>query len=128
MKNTNQENSEAFEIEKHLPNFQTNRFYCLDGGFASSLQKFYKGEIDNDPLWSCRALHIDPDSVIKTHEAFLKAGANIITTNTYQAHHELFKKHLHDMKNPVLDSHLIMEEAVTYAGTIQKSELLSLIS
>ena len=50
--------------------------------------------------------------MIKTHEAFIKAGANIISTNTYQAHHELFKKHISDFKNPTLDSHLIMEKAV----------------
>ena len=53
--------------------------------------------------------------MIKTHEAFLNAGANIITTNTYQAHHELFRKHLPDMKDPELNSHLIMEDAVTFA-------------
>ena len=53
--------------------------------------------------------------MIKTHEAFLNAGANIITTNTYQAHHELFRKHLPDLKDPELNSHLIMEDAVAFA-------------
>ena len=72
------------EIEKQTPNFQTDKFYCLDGGFASSLQMFHNGDIDGDPLWSCRTLKTDPKAVIQTHQAFLKSGANIITTNTYQ--------------------------------------------
>ena len=114
--NENNETKERrFDPEEHLPMFQTDRFYCLDGGFASSLQKFHHEQVENDPLWSCRALHTNPEAVIKTHEAFIKAGANIISTNTYQAHHELFKKHISDFKNPTLDSHLIMENAVKLA-------------
>jgi homocysteine S-methyltransferase len=64
--------------------FEKDKFYCLDGGFASQLSSHFKSKIDGDPLWSCRALHDDPQSVVETHVDFIKAGANIITTNTYQ--------------------------------------------
>ena len=103
------------DIEKLTPVFQTDKFYCLDGGFASSLQAFYQKDIDTDPLWSCRALKTDPEAVIQTHEAFLEAGANIITTNTYQGHHELFRTHIKDFKDPCIDPHLLLEKAVELA-------------
>ena len=64
--------------------FEKNKFYCLDGGFASHLSTHFTSKIDGDPLWSCRALHDDPKAVVSTHVDFINAGANIITTNTYQ--------------------------------------------
>lgn len=94
---------------------EEGRFYCLDGGFASSLQIFHKENVDNDPLWSCRALKTDEKAVIKTHQAFLDAGADIITTNTYQAHHELFRKHITDFEDEQIDPHLLIEKAVSLA-------------
>lgn len=55
--------------------------------------------MEDDPLWSCRALHTNPDAVIQTHSDFVTAGADIITTNTYQATAEHLRKHLgHDMR------------------------------
>ena len=103
------------EVEEQAPTFRRDQFYCLDGGFTSSLQMFHEKDVDNDPLWSCRALKTDPDSVIKTHEAFAKAGANIITTNTYQGHHELLRTHIKDFEDPILDPHLLLEKAVDLA-------------
>jgi len=43
-----------------------------------------------------RALHNDSEAVIKTHKDFVDAGADIITTNTYQASGEHLRKHLGD--------------------------------
>ncbi len=103
------------DFQDDTPLFRRDQFYCLDGGFASSLQELYSdGNIDSDPLWSCRALKTDPDAVVKTHEAFLKAGANIISTNSYQANHELFRKHI-DFKDPIFDPHLLIESSVELA-------------
>ena len=45
-------------------------------------------------MWSCRALHTDPEAVIQTHKDFIEAGADIITTNTYQASAEHIRKHV----------------------------------
>ena len=73
--------------------FEKDKFYCLDGGFASHLSTHFTSKIDGDPLWSCRALHDDPESVIATHIDFIKSGANIITTNTYQASMSEYSKH-----------------------------------
>ncbi len=104
---------ERHEIEEYADaTFQPDKFYCLDGGFASSLQQFYDKDVDNDPLWSCRALKSDPEAVIKTHAAFVEAGANIITTNSYQGHHELFRKHIQDFADPIFGPHLLLEKSV----------------
>jgi len=38
----------------------------------------------------------NPEAVIQTHKDFVEAGADIITTNTYQATAEHLRKHLGD--------------------------------
>ena len=55
----------------------------LDGGLASELER--GGHDLNDPLWSARVLLEDPGAVEAVHRAFLEAGADCITTATYQA-------------------------------------------
>lgn len=57
----------------------------LDGGFSAQLSKYVGAKIDGDPLWTARFLSTDPDAIYKTHLDFLRAGADIIETNTYQA-------------------------------------------
>ena len=55
----------------------------LDGGLASELER--AGKDLNDPLWSARILIDDPGAISTVHGAFLEAGADCITTATYQA-------------------------------------------
>ena len=55
----------------------------LDGGLASELER--AGHDLNDPLWSARVLLEDPGAVGDVHRAFLEAGADCVTTATYQA-------------------------------------------
>lgn len=55
----------------------------LDGGLASELER--AGHDLNDPLWSARVLLEDPGAIEAVHQAFLEAGADCITTATYQA-------------------------------------------
>lgn len=43
----------------------------------------------------CRFNATNPDAVIQTHLDFLKAGAEAIMTNTYQASVEGYNEHLH---------------------------------
>ena len=94
----------------------SKEFYCLDGGFASHLPTHYKQTVENDPLWSCRALHKDPEAVIKTHKDFVEAGADIVTTNTYQATGEHLRKHLgKDMIDPIIGPHVLLEDAAKLA-------------
>ena len=57
--------------------------FLLDGGLASELER--AGHDLNDPLWSARILIDDPGAVSAVHRAFLEAGADCITTATYQA-------------------------------------------
>jgi S-methylmethionine-dependent homocysteine/selenocysteine methylase len=51
-------------------------------------------DVEGDPLWICRYNFTNPEAVIKSHIDFMKNGAQIILTNTYQASVEGFMKHL----------------------------------
>jgi S-methylmethionine-dependent homocysteine/selenocysteine methylase len=54
----------------------------LDGGLGQEL--IHRGMPDVEPsLWSANALTEAPDLVQEVHEDYLRAGADIITTNTY---------------------------------------------
>ena len=55
----------------------------LDGGLASELER--SGHDLNDPLWSAKVLLEDPGAVEAVHAAYLAAGADCVTTATYQA-------------------------------------------
>ena len=44
-----------------------------------------RGVDTHDPLWSALALTTAPEAVRQVHTDYLKAGARVITTNTYQA-------------------------------------------
>ncbi|KAM3959379.1 uncharacterized protein ACR2FA_009054 [Aphomia sociella] len=66
----------------------------LDGGFSSQLSCHVGTTADGDPLWSARFLQTHPEGVVNTHLDFLRAGADIIMTNTYQASVGGFIKYL----------------------------------
>lgn len=55
----------------------------LDGGLATALEA--RGFDLNDPLWSARLLLEAPDAIRAVHLDFLAAGADCITTASYQA-------------------------------------------
>lgn len=57
----------------------------LDGGFSGQLSRHVGAKIDGDPLWTARFLKTDVNAVYATHLDFLRAGADVIETNTYQA-------------------------------------------
>ena len=58
-------------------------FILLDGGLATELE--CSGHDLNDPLWSAKVLLEDPGAILAAHLAYLEAGADCITTATYQA-------------------------------------------
>ncbi len=62
----------------------------LDGGLATTLEA--KGHDLADPLWSARVLLEEPSAVADVHAAYLAAGADCITTATYQATFEGFER------------------------------------
>lgn len=53
-----------------------------DGGLATSLEA--AGHDTSGPLWSGRVLVEDPRAVLDTHAAFVRAGADVVTSASYQ--------------------------------------------
>ncbi|KAL4704149.1 hypothetical protein ACJJTC_012965 [Scirpophaga incertulas] len=70
------------------------KIVVLDGGFSTQLSCHVGATVDGDPLWSARFLQTNPKEVINTHLDFLRAGADAIMTNTYQASIQGFVEHL----------------------------------
>ncbi len=65
-------------------------FAVLDGAMATELER--KGADLNDPLWSARCLIESPALVSQVHHEYLLAGADIISSATYQASEAGFKE------------------------------------
>uniref|UniRef100_A0A4W5PWA5 Zgc:172121 n=1 Tax=Hucho hucho TaxID=62062 RepID=A0A4W5PWA5_9TELE len=65
----------------------------VDGGLATELESA-GCKLQGDPLWSARLLHTNPQAIKDAHYRFLCAGADVITTATYQASVEGFTRHL----------------------------------
>ncbi len=55
----------------------------LDGAMATELEK--KGADLNHPLWSAKLLTDNPSLIRQVHLDYLEAGADVITTSSYQA-------------------------------------------
>jgi len=58
-----------------------NRITLLDGGMGRELKRM--GAPFRQPEWSALALLEAPDFVGRAHAAYISAGADVITTNTY---------------------------------------------
>jgi homocysteine S-methyltransferase len=65
-------------------------FAVLDGGLATTLEA--AGHRLDTPLWSAALLLEAPDAVRAAHDAFLRAGADCVTTAGYQASLEGFAR------------------------------------
>lgn len=61
----------------------------LDGGLATALEA--RGHDLRDRLWSARLLADDPAAIREIHDAYLRAGADCVTTASYQATLEGFR-------------------------------------
>ncbi|MCR9165887.1 MAG: homocysteine S-methyltransferase [Nannocystaceae bacterium] len=55
----------------------------LDGGLATALEA--AGADLADPLWSAKLLLDDPEAIVTAHRSFVDAGAQVLTTASYQA-------------------------------------------
>ena len=69
----------------------TRPVLVADGGLATCLQA--KGCALDDALWSASALADTPDLVAAVHRDYAAAGADIVTTATYQATVEGLRRH-----------------------------------
>ena len=67
----------------------TKKLLVLDGGLATHLETL--GMDLSGDLWSARLLKESPDTIREAHEAFLRAGSDIITTASYQCSIPLLK-------------------------------------
>jgi homocysteine S-methyltransferase len=56
--------------------------HILDGGLASELE--YRGARIDGPLWSAHVLEDAPDKIVAVHRAYIAAGAQCISTASYQ--------------------------------------------
>lgn len=74
----------------------------LDGGFSGQLSRHVGAKFDDDPLWTARLLQTNPSAVYNTHLDYLRAGAEVIETNTYQASVPGLMKHLNISMNESL--------------------------
>ncbi|MBW3068266.1 homocysteine S-methyltransferase [Actinomyces sp. 594] len=62
----------------------------LDGAMATELEK--RGVDTSGPLWSALAMRDAPDAVLDVHRAYFAAGADVATTNTYQANLDAYRR------------------------------------
>ena len=70
--------------------FDQGNVVILDGALATELER--RGANLNDALWSAWILLEDPDLIRQVHYDYLVAGADVITTASYQATFEGFAR------------------------------------
>lgn len=75
--------------QKNLPK-ASDYPLLLDGGLSNQLEAM--GYDLNDPLWSARLLKDDPEAIVEAHLAYLRSGAQILITSSYQSSIEGFAK------------------------------------
>ena len=62
----------------------------LDGGLATEMET-HGADLDHD-LWSAKMLIEAPEIIRRVHTDFLRSGADVIATATYQASFGGFEK------------------------------------
>jgi len=72
----------------------------LDGGLGTTLEDLFRRDIFS-PLWSAKPVDEDPQVIIQAHLAFLRAGADVILTSTYQCAFETFVTAGYDREDAV---------------------------
>ncbi len=63
----------------------------IDGGMGTELQR--AGVPMDDKVWCGRTVLSHPEDVLDVHEAYIKAGAEVITTNTFSAGRHMLEPH-----------------------------------
>ncbi|KAJ3563307.1 hypothetical protein NP233_g9018 [Leucocoprinus birnbaumii] len=64
----------------------------MDGGLGTTLEETCRTQIAATTLWSAEALKKEPEAIVAAHLAFLRAGAEIIETSTYQCSFRTFER------------------------------------
>src|SRR3954468_18149376 len=71
------------ETQRSLPESLSTTPVVLDGGLSTELES--RGHDVTSALWSARLLRDDPAAIAEAHAAFAAAGAQVMTTASYQA-------------------------------------------
>ena len=101
----------------------------LDGGLSNELER--QGCNLNHPLWSAHVLESDPEAIIKAHLSYLNAGAQCITTSSYQASVSGLMARGYDQVNAdaiILKSVQLAEEAIQRFNASSTSNIKPLIA
>ncbi|MBI3410053.1 MAG: homocysteine S-methyltransferase [Planctomycetes bacterium] len=72
------------------PFLECKEFVILDGALATEVER--RGADLRDPLWSAKLLLENPDLIRQVHLDYLEAGADVITTASYQTSFEGFAR------------------------------------
>jgi len=81
-----------------------HRVVVLDGGLATELER--RGHDLSSRLWSARLLRDDPEAIVGVHRAYARAGAEVVTSASYQASFEELGA----------DAEVLMRRSVALAG------------
>lgn len=87
----------------------------IDGGFATELEA--RGHDLSDALWSARLLRDDPAAVEAVALAYLRAGARVVITGSYQASREAFARAGVDAH----DADVLIARSVTLAQAARRT-------
>ncbi|KAH9858979.1 Homocysteine S-methyltransferase [Lenzites betulinus] len=68
-----------------------NQLLILDGGLGTTLEDVFHQDISH-ALWSAKPIEENPEVIISAHLAFLRAGADVILTSTYQCAYNTFER------------------------------------
>ena len=78
------------DIDRLKDQLNKGRIIIMDGGTGSEITT--RGVKTSLPLWSAQALLTHPKVVKQIHKDYIKAGAQIIITNTFRTTKRTFKK------------------------------------
>ncbi|GAB6899803.1 homocysteine S-methyltransferase [Kineosporia succinea] len=95
----------------------SGRPLVLDGGLSTELER--QGHDISGALWSAQLLIDNPTAIIDAHRAFLEAGADIVTTASYQAPLELMPTSVRLAREAVSDAPALVAGSVgPYGATL----------
>ncbi len=110
---------------------QEQGFVILDGALATELEA--RGANLNHALWSAKLLNENPSLIKAVHLDYLNAGANVITTASYQASFIGFEKQGYTKEDAIRLMQLSVELAIDarntfWANIVQKPHHIPMIA
>ncbi|CAH1396938.1 unnamed protein product [Nezara viridula] len=99
-----------------------DKIKLLDGGFSQQLAKYVNEDIDGHPLWTSKFLITHKEKCVRAHRDFIRAGAEMIRTATYQASIDGYIKHLRLTKQEAIEAIKDSVAVVRKAITIEKEK------